>query len=181
MDPADFKKLRADPVALAQIQARTGHLPPGAPLRQRVWHVEHATDQAPMCMGCGQTAVKWNTKISEYRRFCSPKCAHGHDSVRQKTQQTCLERFGATTNLKTAANRLKQQQTLMEKYGVDNFARTQEFKEKYQATCWAKYGVANTSQLGSTQHDQRVAMPGTRDLAGSWLRPSRMCCVQITV
>ena len=33
----------------------------------------------------------------------------------------------------------------------------------------------------STQHDQRVTMPGTRDLAGSWLRPSRMFCVQITV
>jgi hypothetical protein len=118
------------------------------PNRQRQWHIDNQFYDFVLCLNC-DTPVNWSVKNKEYSRFCSSKCAHSHLSVREKTENTCLERYGAKSNLSTKQNKLKQQKTCLEKYGVTNFSKTNSFKEKYKNTCLKKYGVENISQLST--------------------------------
>ena len=117
------------------------------PARQRRWHVDNQFYDFVYCLTCSTNTVNWSVKNKAYSRFCSSKCAHAHDSVRKKTEQTCLQKYGKTTNLATAENQRKQKDTCMKKYGVENYAKTTDFKKKYTATCLEKYGVDNASKL----------------------------------
>lgn len=116
------------------------------PNRQRQWHIDNQIYDFVQCENCSNL-VNWSVKNKKYSRFCSSKCAHNHSSVKEKIAATCLERYGARSNLSTEENKKKQQATCVKKYGVSNYAKTQEFKEKYKKTCVNKYGVENVSQL----------------------------------
>jgi hypothetical protein len=124
---------------------------PKIPARQRQWHVDHNLYDFVLCEKCNQNTVNWSTKNKTYSRFCSSKCAHTHESVKEKTKQTCLTKYGAVSNLSTEQNKTKQQNTCLTKYGVTNFSKTQQFKSKYRNTCLSKYGVDNVSKLESTK------------------------------
>lgn len=115
------------------------------PARQRQWHVDNNFYDFVLCMNCGNT-VNWSVKNKKYSNFCSSKCAHNHQSVKEKTKNTCLSRYGAVSNLSTKENKEKQKQTCLRKYGVSNFSKTKEFKEKYKSTCVKRYGVENAAQ-----------------------------------
>lgn len=147
MRPLDIQQLKQNLNLQQQVIDFTWFLPDKSPLWRRIWHWENHTQQIPACEKCGINLVGWNTKTRRYSRFCSSKCAHAHDSVRKKTRDTCMERFGATSNLASPQNRSKQRQTLEKRYGVDNFAKSPGFKQKYQQTCQERYGVSNASQL----------------------------------
>lgn len=131
------------------------------PDRQRQWHIDNHYYTFVLCENCATNSVNWNVKEKRYSRFCSAKCAHTHNSVREKTKQTCLAKYGTTTNLSTEANKQKQKDTCLKKYGVTNFSKTDEFKKKYKDACVEKYGVTNISKLESIKekinstHNQR--------------------------
>ncbi|MCX7593188.1 MAG: hypothetical protein N2235_05410 [Fischerella sp.] len=122
------------------------------PKRQRQWHIDNGVYSIPKCATCNQVYVNWSIKNKSYSKFCSSKCAHNHSSTRLKIQETCLAKYGATSNLKTEINKQKQRATLLEKYGVDNFSKTTEFKEKFKQTCLNKFGVDNPSKLEEVQN-----------------------------
>jgi hypothetical protein len=117
------------------------------PDRQRQWHINNQHYTFVLCENCATNSVNWNIKEKRYSRFCSTKCAHTHSSVREKTKQTCLAKYGATTNLSTESNKQKQKETCLMKYGETNFSKTKEFRKKYEKTCMEKYGVTNISKL----------------------------------
>lgn len=116
------------------------------PKRQRQWHVDNEYYDFVYCLSCGKNKVNWNVKTKSYSRFCSYKCAHAHPDVREKTKQTCLTKYGETTNLKTSEHQQKYKQACLEKYGVDNIFKSQEFKEKNKKKSLEKYGVDNPAK-----------------------------------
>lgn len=118
------------------------------PARQRQWHIDNQFFEFVKCKNCNKV-VNWSVKNKQYSTFCSSKCAHNHSSVKEKIANTCLDRYGAKSNLSTQENKIKQRSTCLKKYGVENFSKTTEFKEKYKKTCLNKYGVENVSQLSS--------------------------------
>lgn len=124
------------------------------PLRQREWHIQHNTFTIPLCKTCQLIPVKWSIKNKTYSTYCSSKCAHQSLDVKLKTEQTCLSRYGAKTNLSTNETKSKIKQTCLEKYGVDNFSKTTDFKIAFKSTCLKKYGVDNPSK--SLEIQQRI-------------------------
>lgn len=117
------------------------------PAKQRQWHIDNQHFALVQCKTCLAIPVKWSAKNKTYSRFCSSKCAQASDEVRIKTQTTCIDRFGATTNLITKENINKVQLTCLTKYGVDNYSKTAEFQIKFKAVCNIRYGVDNPSKL----------------------------------
>lgn len=121
------------------------------PRRQRQWHYDNSVFGFVYCKTCKTNKVGWSVKNKKYSTYCSSKCAHQDPDVRNKTEQTCLKKYGETTNLKTADNKNKVKQTLLSKYGVDNISKTEHFKNKFKRTCQERYGVDNPSQLASVR------------------------------
>lgn len=107
----------------------------------------------PLCQlpGCNNEVER--TKLGEWKKHCSTKCRGQHNSIigSEKRKQTCLEKFGATTNLKTAENRLKTKATLMKNYGVEHQMQLDSVKQKIKNTCIETYGVDNPSKSASVK------------------------------
>ena len=120
-------------------------------IRQRLWHVNNDCYEIPTCKTCKIIPVGWSIKNLAYSKYCSSKCVHSDNDTRIKRENTCLEKYGYTTNLKDPTNIQKQKDTCIEKYGVDNFAKTKQFSEKFVATCMERYGVSNVSKLPSVK------------------------------
>lgn len=117
------------------------------PQRQRDWHDQRRCYDPPRCQGgCGRL-VRWSVKNRDYSRFCGPKCAHQDPSVRQKTQDTCMIRYGAKTNLQTEDTKQQIRETCQARYGVDNYSKSEGFKNKFKEVCLQRYGVDNPSKL----------------------------------
>ncbi len=104
-----------------------------------------------ICQMVGCNNVVGKTKRGEWKKHCSTKCRGQHNSLlgSEKRKQTCLERFGASTNLKTDDNKLKSKNTLLEKYGVTHQMHLQSVKNKVKETCIEIYGVDNPSKADS--------------------------------
>lgn len=115
-------------------------------MRQRLWHVENQQHELIRCCTCGIKPVGWNIKNLRYSRFCSSKCSQKNKSVREKTQQTCLTRYGATSNLMTQENQKKQQETNLKKYGVPNPAQAAHVIAKIKQTHMKNWGTDNASK-----------------------------------
>jgi len=116
------------------------------PIRQRLWHYDNNIHAIPKCKICNINEVSWSEGMKQYRTYCSSKCAHNSPSVRQKTEKTCLERYGETTNLKSTLSNDKKRRTLIEKYGVDNPFKSSTVQEKIKKTNLEKYGYENPSK-----------------------------------
>ena len=87
-------------------------------------------------------------KNGKLKLHCSTKCRGQHNSMvgSEKRKNTCLDRYGATTNLKTDENKLKSKSTLMEKYGVEHQMHIPTVKQKVKDSCIKIYGVDNPSK-----------------------------------
>ena len=163
MDYTELRKLLANTEFLTDITNKTSFLGPEKtiPIRQRLWHIDNEIYSIPFCKTCQEKHVKWSKHTSEYRPYCSSKCSHNNIDVKKKTEKTCMERYGAKTNLLNKDNIQKQKTTCMERYGVENISKSEYFKEAYQNTCMERYGVSNVSKLESTKekiditHEQR--------------------------
>jgi hypothetical protein len=120
------------------------------PRHQREWHIQTQNFQLQHCKKCSNI-VNWSIKNKKYSTYCSSKCAQSDRDVRLKIEKTCIERFGATSNLKTDENKEKQKATCLAKYGVENYSKTDSFKENFKVVCAERYGVSNPSKLRSVQ------------------------------
>ena len=123
---------------------------PSVPKRKRDWHVQNQFPHLKKCKMCA-SIVNWSVKNKTYSTYCSSKCAQNDKSVRLKIENTCIQKFGATSNLKTKENKEKQKATCIAKYGVENYSKTNTFKENFKKTCVDRYGVTNPSKLKVVQ------------------------------
>ena len=144
-DYSYLRRIMIDKDIMNTIQLETSFLPDKKPIKQRMWHILNENFEIIKCE-CGN-AVQWNIKNNTYRRFCSSKCAHNNESVKNKTMLTNIERFGEKTYLKTDEAKQKYADAMIEKFGVDNPFKSKEFQENIRALVKEKYGVESTSQL----------------------------------
>ena len=88
------------------------------------------------------------TKRGKWKKHCSLKCRGRHNSIVgiEKRKQTCLDRFGTTTNLLSSDTRDKIKDTLMVRYGVTHQMHIPSTKEKIKNTLVERYGVDNPSK-----------------------------------
>lgn len=88
------------------------------------------------------------TKSGKWKMHCSMKCRATHNSIlgSEKRKQTCLEKYGSITNLKSNETKEKIKKTMVEKYGVEHPMFSDSIKDKMKSTIIEKYGVDNVSK-----------------------------------
>lgn len=143
--PEKFRQLMANKQMVSELEDRTQFLPTKSPARQRCWHIINGLPSIPLC-SCGKE-LKWNTKDQVYRRFCSSKCAHNSDIVRDAIKETCLDRYGKTTYLSTDRAKADYKEEMVKRFGVDNPFKSTDVQEQIKETISRKYGVTNVSSL----------------------------------
>lgn len=79
-----------------------------------------------------------NNKI---RATCLLKYGDEHYSNRIKARETCLQRYGVTSPLKSEIFKQKSKETCLQKYGVEYTGQIPEKIEKTHKVCLEKYGV----------------------------------------
>jgi len=90
---------------------------------------------------CTRNQIQKNTKNTKSKLSTDDK-----KIINEKRKQTCLLKFGATTNLITDETKQKIKQTNLNKYGVDNPSKSREIKQSMYNTNFEKYGVKNVFQ-----------------------------------
>ena len=135
MNFAELRSIQSNPGLLSSIEQLTSFLDPlypgKIPLRQRLFHYTTGQYSPVVCQTCHTNIVGWSAKNKAYSSYCCIRCAQQSPDVRRKTEETCLLRYGETTNLKSAESRNKSRITCLEKYGVDNFAQTEQFRQQH--------------------------------------------------
>jgi hypothetical protein len=97
-----------------------------------------------------QTCKKEKPFVSLSRGFytyCSLKCMANDNDIKNKKENTSIERYGFKNAAKNEEVKLKAKKTNIEKFGVIHPLQLQEFKEKVKQTNLERYGVENVSQL----------------------------------
>lgn len=119
-----------------------------ATTKQRLWHILNNNMNEILCNGIDcKNKVRWNIKDNSYRLFCSSKCAHNHESVKKKIENTCLERYGVKTNLITRDAKDNYTDLMIKKYGVDNPFKSKDIQSEIKEHFKEKYGVDNPSKI----------------------------------
>ena len=111
-------------------------------LKETLYRIYNGIEEHPKCPTCGKPLIFKGI----FFKFCSNICAQSSDEIKQKIKQTCLEKYGVDSPLKSKEIRNKCKLTCLEKYGVDNPAKLEENKEKVKQTCLKKYGTISTTQ-----------------------------------
>lgn len=75
--------------------------------------------------------------------FCSRSCAMQSPKTWKKREQSCVEKFGTTTNMLVPSVRQKKENTMLARYGEKAYTSTQEFKSKREKTWMKNFGVAH--------------------------------------
>lgn len=101
------------------------------------------TEGDGICLTCG-TETKFLGILRGYRKFCPNKaCINQNKAVRDKIKQTCLDRYGEETNLKTKDTIEKRKSAMVEKFGVEYGFQSDSIREKAEQSVIDKYGVDN--------------------------------------
>lgn len=92
-----------------------------------------------ICPICGkETTFLGLTK--GYSEHCSIICKGKDHKVKEKVENTCLERFGTTNVFSSAYGKEKIKETMNSKYGVDSPQQNQEIRKKTEQTTITRYG-----------------------------------------
>lgn len=110
----------------------------------------YAFSCADKCKIC-KKAAKIN-RINQFKKF---NHTHGVSnasqikSVVEKRKETCLRKYGKTTNLATEDTKNKIKATNLKKYGVENVSLSRQISIKKRNTYLKRYGVSNPSKSSS--------------------------------
>ena len=94
----------------------------------------------PHCKTCGKR-LEFKYVRGHIKEYCSSKCAHNNDNVKEKMQKTCLERYGVINGGCSEQALLKIKKTTLKHYGVECLWQSEKVKEKIRKTNNKKLGV----------------------------------------
>ena len=100
-----------------------------------------------ICPICGKETPFRNIMYG-YSEFCSTRCSYKGKSRVEKSQQTCLERYGVKNPSQSKEIQKKKEETCLKNHGVRSGFQLQE---KFEQTCLERYGVKNPSQSNEIQ------------------------------
>ena len=117
------------------------------PFKQKLWHFLKEDYCVHTCKICGnEVSFESNTQLWGYKKYCSGRCANRDKMVRDKIKQTCIEKYGVDSYLKTNEFKNKMKHTCLDKYNSEYYLQSSDYKEKSKKTLFDKYGVENIFQ-----------------------------------
>lgn len=144
-------------------------------LWQRRYHIINDVNHILTCPICGQPRATKTNRVGYMKTCDNPICIgqcrslskkksdkekYGTDNFfvteeyKQKSRQTCLEKYGVEYTAKAKEVKDKIKQSFRQKYGVDYYTQTEEHKKKVQETCLKKYGATNI--VNSKQYKDKL-------------------------
>ena len=114
-----------------------------------IQRIKNNIDIRPTCKICGKPVKYLNRHEQLYAIYCSNQCLGKFNKsnlkkiwdnrtekekqdIKDKTKQTCLEKYGVEFSFQSENNKEKSKQTLLEKYGDEHYGQfgSKSFKEK---------------------------------------------------
>lgn len=114
-----------------------------------IQRIKNKIDIRPTCKTCGKPVKYLNRHKQLYAIYCSNQCLGKFNKsnlkniwdnrtekekqdIKDKTKQTCLEKYGVEFSFQSENNKEKSKQTLLEKYGDEHYGQfgSKSFKEK---------------------------------------------------
>ena len=86
-----------------------------------------------ICLLCGQP-TKFHGFSKGYAKHCSTKCASMDPTTKQKVEQTCLDRYGATNVYASEYGKKKCKESKLNKYGDEWYHNTEQAVKTYKET-----------------------------------------------
>lgn len=130
------------------------HLDETNNLREHYYWILNDLTSFPLCKHCNTNPTKWNSQNNKYRDFCSTKCMSNSQEIRERTKNTCLQKYGGVAPAVNNEIQNKIKQTLYSHYGNLGL-KHDSIKYKKQQTCLEKYGVKNPSQSLLFKHKKQ--------------------------
>lgn len=128
--------------AYSELLAFSYFLPTTASIKTRLWHFEHNVTSIPSCKCC-PTPVTWRKEYGDYNVYCSSKCAHNDEEMKQQHKNTLMAKYGVDHVSKIPDVREKAKQTLQRKYNVTNPSQIENINEKKKQTSLLRCGFTH--------------------------------------
>lgn len=139
------------------------------------YYLKYINNNISKCKNCGNKTSFINLNKG-FSKFCSRKCANSNsekiirwklnnikkygvdntaklDTIKEKTKQTCLEKYGYSTPLIVPEQKIKTKEKLIEYYGVDSPVKSDIILSKIQKTCLERYGFTSYSKTEKFRQD----------------------------
>ena len=135
--------------------------------KRKLYHYMYDIKNIPICV-CGNEINFRGRPEKIYNEYCSVKCSAINvsdkrmetlkksnmskygvenvfqlDSVKEKSKNTCLEKYGFDNHNKSNVIKNKIKSSNLEKYGTEYYIGTKSFLEKSKITCLEKYGTTH--------------------------------------
>ena len=137
-------------------------LPEDASLRERIFCLYHNLQRRPLCPVCKERELHFNDEKFRYAYGCSQKCIQKNKVVRQKVEETNLQRYGVKHSMQSDIVKQKAKQSLLEHYGVDHPMKSDIIKQKIKETNLKKYGEVSYSKTQQFKEFMRSFMHSTK-------------------
>jgi len=95
------------------------------------------------CPVCGKE-TNFKTLTEGYCECCSIRCAGKNPKRNERSEQTCLKKYGVKNPSQSKEIQKKKEETCLKNFGVTSYFKTQKCRDKSIASCLDKYGVKYT-------------------------------------
>lgn len=109
---------------------------------QQYYDLYISTNTEKYCPICGKPNTFYGL-TKGYSEHCSKQCSRKDIHVKEKVEQTCLQRYGATNVYASEYGKAKIKETNLRRYGVENPQQDKKIREKTEQTNIKKYGCAD--------------------------------------
>jgi hypothetical protein len=109
------------------------------------------------CKNCSNKIKKdktINTCLEKYGVVSASKTKE----VKEKYNKTCLQKYGVEHSFQSEITKNKIKKTMIERYGVEHPTKNEEIKNKIQATNLKKYGCTNTLHSETIKEKVKLTM-----------------------
>ena len=134
-------------------------------IAEKLYLWKYSLTNQPRCVVCGNIA-RFNGISKGYSQYCSYKCSNSDQLKKDKTRQTCLERYGCENPMQNELvkksfinyfsipeNQKKIQDEREKRSGVRFSGQLQEVKNKIKQSCLEKYGVESGVQTNAAKEN----------------------------
>ena len=100
------------------------------------------------CPVCGKE-TNFKTLTEGYCECCSIKCVGKNPKRNERSEQTCLKKYGVKNPSQSKEIQKKKEETCLKNFGVTSYLQTQECRDKAINASLKKYGVKSVFSLKS--------------------------------
>lgn len=118
-------------------------------INERLYCILNNITIQPECSACG-TILRYKNDKKEYPIYCSVKCAKNNDSIKKRTRETNIQRYGVAHPMQNNTIKNKVSNT------INTFSenKKQLIQQKREATCIERYGIVHPSTLDYIKQKQ---------------------------